>query len=87
MKRTGMRSGDIVPRFLSSALDEGEWSASRSSCLIPREAAPGTHVYESALAPESIWAFLGRKNVLPLPGIELRFIRHPVRSLISILPA
>jgi hypothetical protein len=39
-----MGSGGIVPRFLTSAVDGGEWSASRPSCLIPRETAPGAHV-------------------------------------------
>jgi len=29
--------------FLTSSLDGGEWSASRSSRFTPRERAPGTH--------------------------------------------
>jgi hypothetical protein len=33
--------------FLTSALDGGEWSASRPSRFIPRERAPGTHWIES----------------------------------------
>jgi hypothetical protein len=28
---------------LTSALDRSEWSASRPSCFIPRQRAPGTH--------------------------------------------
>jgi hypothetical protein len=35
-------SGDIDP-ILTSALDGGEWSASRPSCFTPREITPGTH--------------------------------------------
>jgi len=31
--------------FLNSALDGGEWSASRPGHYIPRERAPGTHLY------------------------------------------
>jgi hypothetical protein len=33
----------MVPRFLTSALDGGEWSASRLCHFTPGERAPGTH--------------------------------------------
>jgi hypothetical protein len=33
--------------FLTSALDEGEWSASRSGLFAPGERAPGTRVLEN----------------------------------------
>jgi hypothetical protein len=37
-------SGGIAPRiFFTSALDGGEWSASRTGGFTPREKAPGTH--------------------------------------------
>jgi hypothetical protein len=36
-------SGDIAPPFLISALDEGEWSASRPSRFTPVEVTLGTH--------------------------------------------
>jgi hypothetical protein len=38
----GGGGGGIAP-FFTSALDGGEWSASCSSCFMPRELAPGTH--------------------------------------------
>jgi len=36
-------SGDIVPLFLTSALDGGELPASRPGRLIPGKMSPGTH--------------------------------------------
>jgi hypothetical protein len=36
-------SGGIAPTFLTSALDEGVWSASRSYRFTPGERLPGTH--------------------------------------------
>jgi hypothetical protein len=33
-------SGDIAPKFLTSALDRGEWSDSRPGCFVPEEIAP-----------------------------------------------
>jgi hypothetical protein len=36
-------SGGIAPPFLTSALDGGEWSASRPGRYTPRERGPGTY--------------------------------------------
>jgi hypothetical protein len=36
-------SGGIAPPFFASALDGGEWSASRPCRFTPEERAPGTH--------------------------------------------
>jgi hypothetical protein len=36
-------SGGIVPSFLTSAPDGGEWSVLRSGLFTPGERAPGTH--------------------------------------------
>jgi hypothetical protein len=36
-------SGDTAPPFLASALDVGEWSASRPGCFTLREGALGIH--------------------------------------------
>jgi hypothetical protein len=36
-------SGGIAPHFLTSALDGGEWSASRPGRFTPRERTPRTH--------------------------------------------
>jgi hypothetical protein len=36
-------SGDIAPPILTSALDGGEWSASRPGRFTPRKRTPSTH--------------------------------------------
>jgi hypothetical protein len=40
--------------FLTSALDGGEWSASRPGRFIPRETAPGTHWNGGWVGPRAI---------------------------------
>jgi hypothetical protein len=56
---------------LTLALDEGEWSASRSGRFTPRERPPGTHWIGGWVGPR---ADPGRgdeeKNSQPPPGIE-----------------
>jgi hypothetical protein len=44
-------SGGIAPRILTSALDGGEWSASRPNCFICREKAPATHCIGGWVGP------------------------------------
>jgi hypothetical protein len=46
-----MRSGDIAPPLLTSALDEGDWSASRPCRFIPEELPPDTHWIEGRVGP------------------------------------
>jgi hypothetical protein len=49
-------SGGIAPPFLTSALDGGEWSASRSGRFITRERPPplsGTHWIGGRVGPDS----------------------------------
>jgi hypothetical protein len=41
--KTYWRSGGETPRILTSALDGGEWSASRSGGFTSRQRATGTH--------------------------------------------
>jgi hypothetical protein len=38
-----MKTYGRVDAFLTLALDEGEWSASRTGRFTPKEKAPGTH--------------------------------------------
>jgi hypothetical protein len=65
-------NGGIALPFLMSALDGGEWSASRPGRFTPRERAAGTH---------SLWGWVGsgagldaveQRQNLPLPVIEPR---------------
>jgi hypothetical protein len=57
---------------LSSALDEGEWSASRPGRFIPRETAPGTHWIGGWVGPRAVLDAAVRRKILsqPPPGIE-----------------
>jgi hypothetical protein len=62
--------------FSTSALDGGEWSASR-----PGERTPGTHSTGGWMAPRAGLYKEAREKILsPLPGIESRSPGRPVRS-------
>jgi hypothetical protein len=52
-------SGGIAPPFLTSALDEGEWSVSRYGHFTSGERASGTHCWKAGRAPESVWTLYG----------------------------
>jgi hypothetical protein len=57
--------------FFTSALDGGEWSASRPGrTLPPGKGAPVPIVQEAGWAPEPVWTQELKKNPLPLSGIE-----------------
>jgi hypothetical protein len=51
--KTFWGNGVIAPRNLTSALDGGEWSASRPGRFTPRERAPGTHWIGGWLGPRA----------------------------------
>jgi hypothetical protein len=56
----------LAAPFLASVVDGGEWSASRPGLFTPGE---------KSLVPfqcEAGWPCADEKNLLPLPGIELR---------------
>jgi hypothetical protein len=52
---------------LISALDGGEWSASRSGRFTPRERVPGTHWIECLVGPEPFWTRWWRERI-PAPA-------------------
>jgi hypothetical protein len=58
--------------FLTSALDGGEWLASRPCRFIPWEGASGTHWIGGWGDPEPVWTPWKREKTLPLPGIDYR---------------
>jgi hypothetical protein len=66
--------------FLTSALVEGEWSASRTCRTTPEETSPGTHWIGGWVGPRTGLDDAERKKILPLPGLELRPLGHPARS-------
>jgi hypothetical protein len=61
--------------FLTSALVGGEWSASR-----PGRFTPGTHWIGGWVGPRT-GLDVERRKILLLPGIELRPLGRPARSL------
>jgi hypothetical protein len=46
-------SGVTAPRIVNSALDGGEWSASRPSRFTPKERAAGTHWIGARVGPRA----------------------------------
>jgi hypothetical protein len=64
-------NGGIAPPFLTSALDGGEWSASRPCCFTTGEIAPGTHWVRGWVGPRAGLDAVDTRKMLPLPGIEL----------------
>jgi hypothetical protein len=64
------RSGDIAPLFLTSALDGGEWSASRPCRFIPRGKSPRYPLDRRLGGPQGRSRRCGEIIQLALPGIE-----------------
>jgi hypothetical protein len=58
--------------FLTSALVECEWSASRPGRCTPGERAPGTRWIEGWVDPRASLDDLEKRKFLTLPGLELR---------------
>jgi hypothetical protein len=74
------KSGGIAPPFLTSALDGGEWSASRLCRFNPEGNSPWYSLYRSLGAPQRRCGLYGEvTNLLSLSGIELRFLGRPAR--------
>jgi hypothetical protein len=62
--------GGIAPPFLTSALDGGEWSASRPGRFTPGKQSPPPYLLGRRLSgPQGRFARWGEKN-LQLPGID-----------------
>jgi hypothetical protein len=56
--------------FLTSALNEGEWSVSLLGSFIPRENIPGTYWIGDWVGPRAGLDAVEKRKILPLPGIE-----------------
>jgi hypothetical protein len=61
-----MGGGRIAPPFLTSALDGGEWSASRPSRFTPRGNAPGTHWIGCWVGPRAGLDGMEKRNLAPM---------------------
>jgi hypothetical protein len=66
--KTYWGSGGIAHTFLTSALDGGEWSASRPGRFTPRERALGTHWMGGWVGPRAVLDMVKRK--IPSPRQE-----------------
>jgi hypothetical protein len=62
-------SGGIVHSFLTSALDGGEWSNSRSGCFTPRERIPGTDWIGGWVGPRGVLDAVVKRKI-PSPRRE-----------------
>jgi hypothetical protein len=65
-----MGLGNITPPFLTSILDEGEWSASTPGRFTPGEIVPIMHWIRGCLGPRAGLDFMEKRNTSPLRGIE-----------------
>jgi hypothetical protein len=66
--------------FLTSALAEGEWSASRQVASTPGKKATGTHWIGGWVDPRAGPDDVERRKFLTLPGLELRTLGRPARN-------
>jgi hypothetical protein len=65
-------SGRIGPPFLDSALDGGDWSASRPGHFTPGDIVPGTYWIEGWVVPRDGLDDMEKRKLLTLPGLEFR---------------
>jgi hypothetical protein len=66
--------------FLTSALAEGEWSASRASRFTPGERAPGTHWIGGCMGHPAGLDNVEKRKFLTLLGLELQPLDRPAHS-------
>jgi hypothetical protein len=72
---------DIYIRiFLTSALAEGEWSATTHSRFTPGERASGTHWIGGWVHPRTGLDNMEKRRFLIVSGLELRPLGRPARS-------
>jgi hypothetical protein len=64
------RYRNTAPPFLTSALDGGEWSASRPDRFTSEERDPGTHWIGGWEGLRAGLDAVKKRKILPLPGIE-----------------
>jgi hypothetical protein len=68
MPRRHMGNGSIAPPFLTSALDGGEWSASRPCRFTHRERAPRTHWIGGWVGPQNRSERYGEEKKISYPA-------------------
>jgi hypothetical protein len=78
--KRSMRSGGTAPSFSNSALDGGEWSASRPGRLTSKEQASCNLWIAGWADPETVWWQWERQDFLHLPKIETWVLGLPALS-------
>jgi hypothetical protein len=68
--------------ILDLVLDGGEWPASRPGRFTPWERAPGTHCIGGWVGLRTSLDDVDKRNISPLPGLDLLPFGHPARNLI-----
>jgi hypothetical protein len=66
------KSGGVAPPLLTSALDGGEWSASRPGRFTRKKRVPGTHWIGGLVNPRAGLDAVEERKILPLPGFDHR---------------
>jgi hypothetical protein len=74
-----LESGGIAPPFMTSALDEGEWSASRLSRFNSGEISPGTPWIGCWMGPRAVLCALEKNKHLAPTGNQIPAILHVAR--------
>jgi len=71
-----------IPSFLTSALEGGEWSSSRSGRLTYDQQLIAPAAYDVVWAPGSVWTPWKRQRPFPLSGLKPRFVQTAFESRI-----
>jgi hypothetical protein len=77
--KASWESGGIAPRIVTSALDGGEWSASRPGRFTPRKRAPGIHWIGGWVGPRAVLDAVVKRKI-PSPCQDSNPIVQPVAS-------
>jgi hypothetical protein len=76
-------SGGITPPFLTSALDEDEWSPVRSGALYPGKDPPVHTEEKSALVKKPAWLLWNTEKSLGSAGNRTHAVQHVARLYID----
>jgi hypothetical protein len=71
--------------FLTSALDEGEWSTSCRGRFAPRERASNTHWIGDWVGSRAGLDTVVKRNSQPLPGLEFPIIQPVTQRCTTVL--
>jgi hypothetical protein len=76
----------MAPPFLTSALDGGEWSASRPCCFTPGERAPGTHWIGGWVGPRAGLDSMKKRAAIPTEPTNLLGAHNSLANQLELIP-